>query len=98
MCAKRFLKKVLADSLVCVDANVPAEAQGHPDRMQSSAQVPTMKRDAFPLPTFGPKLRELAAEVSHGRGFQIMRGVPVERYAGCFPRICTRPLRCNRAT
>lgn len=40
-----------------------------------------MTKDAFPLPNFGPKLRELAAEVSHGRGFQIMRGVPVARCA-----------------
>jgi hypothetical protein len=38
-------------------------------------------KDAFPLPSFGAKLRELAADVSHGRGFQIMRGVPVERYS-----------------
>lgn len=40
-----------------------------------------MTRDAFPLPSFGDKLRELAAQVSHGRGFQILRGVPVERCA-----------------
>lgn len=44
-------------------------------------KVPTVTRDAFPLPSFGDKLRELAAQVSHGRGFQILRGVPVERYS-----------------
>lgn len=29
--------------------------------------------EEFSLPTLGPKLVELAAEVTHGRGFQIFR-------------------------
>jgi len=34
----------------------------------------------FPLPTLGPKLFALRDEVLFGRGFVLMRGVPVERY------------------
>ncbi|PSC69343.1 26S protease regulatory subunit 8-like protein A [Micractinium conductrix] len=34
----------------------------------------------FPLPTLGPKLRALLREVTHGRGFQLLSGVPVERW------------------
>lgn len=33
--------------------------------------VPT--REAFPLPTFGPKLEQLREEVRIGRGFQLLR-------------------------
>ncbi|KAI3425042.1 hypothetical protein D9Q98_008420 [Chlorella vulgaris] len=34
----------------------------------------------FPLPTLGPKLRDLLREVTHGRGFQLLSGVPVQRW------------------
>jgi RimJ/RimL family protein N-acetyltransferase len=35
----------------------------------------------FPLPTLGPRLAELRAELLHGRGFALLRRVPVERYS-----------------
>jgi hypothetical protein len=35
-------------------------------------------REVFPLPTLGPALNRLAREVAHGRGFALLRGVPVE--------------------
>ena len=34
----------------------------------------------FQLPAFGPKLRAMLLEVTHGRGFQLLRGVPVDRF------------------
>ncbi|KAK9805018.1 hypothetical protein WJX73_002321 [Symbiochloris irregularis] len=34
----------------------------------------------FNLPTLGPKLRSIGKEVVHGRGFQLIRGLPVDRY------------------
>lgn len=34
----------------------------------------------FPLPTLGPKLTAFTEEVVNGRGFQFIRGVPVEQY------------------
>jgi len=37
-------------------------------------------REAFPLPTFGPILAEILEELENGRGFALLRGIPVERY------------------
>jgi hypothetical protein len=34
--------------------------------------------EVFPLPTLGVELKRLAGEVAHGRGFAIVRGVPVD--------------------
>ena len=34
----------------------------------------------FPLPSLGPTLRALLREVTHGRGFQLLSGVPVQRW------------------
>ena len=36
--------------------------------------------DNFPLPTFGPRLQSLLGEVLDGRGFVLMRRLPVERW------------------
>ena len=36
-------------------------------------------RQAFPLPTLGPKLTGLRSEVLEGRGFFLLRGLPVRR-------------------
>jgi len=35
-------------------------------------------REDFPLPTLGPVLDQLRGEVLNGRGFVLLRGVPVE--------------------
>ena len=37
-------------------------------------------RDAFPLPSFGPALAQMLDELENGRGFVLIRGIPVERY------------------
>src|SRR3546814_3374568 len=34
----------------------------------------------FPLPTFGPELLAIRDEIVNGRGFVLIRGIPVERY------------------
>src|SRR3546814_17210 len=34
----------------------------------------------FPLPTFGPELLAIRDEIVSGRGFALIRGIPVERY------------------
>ena len=36
-----------------------------------------IRREDFPLPSFGPALEEFRREILHGRGFKILRGVPV---------------------
>lgn len=39
-----------------------------------------ISRDDFPLPTLGPVLESLTAELVDGRGVVLLRGLPVERY------------------
>ncbi len=40
--------------------------------------ITEIRRDDFPLPTLGPVLDRLRAEVLDGRGFVLVRGMPVE--------------------
>src|SRR5688572_18055213 len=42
--------------------------------------VAEIGRDDFPLPRFSAELARLAREVESGRGFVVLRGLPVERY------------------
>ena len=37
--------------------------------------------DTFPLPTLGPVLRELSKELHTGRGFFVLRTIPVDDYS-----------------
>jgi hypothetical protein len=39
----------------------------------------TVSKADFPLPTLGPYLESVRDEVVSGRGFALIRGVPVER-------------------
>lgn len=43
--------------------------------------LPEIGREEFPLPTLGPRLHALRHELLHGRGFVLLRGLPMERYA-----------------
>ena len=40
--------------------------------------IADIRREDFPLPTLGPVLERLCAEVLDGRGFVLLRGLPVE--------------------
>src|ERR1051325_10870910 len=40
-----------------------------------------ISRDDFPLPTLGPRLQRLLEEVLDGRGFVLVRHLPVERWS-----------------
>lgn len=53
-------------------ATAAAEATGK--------EVQDLSLADFPLPSLGPKLRALLREVTHGRGFQLLSGVPVWRW------------------
>ena len=39
-----------------------------------------IRREDFPLPSFGPALDDFRREILHGRGFKTLRGVPVADY------------------
>ena len=46
------------------------------------ADIAVLKPQDFPLPTLGPKLRSrVDDEVLNGRGFLLLRGLPVERWS-----------------
>ena len=46
------------------------------------ADLPALEfsREAFVLPTLGPTLAAMLEELENGRGFALLRGIPVERY------------------
>ena len=41
---------------------------------------PNFTREDFPLPALGPRLAGIAEELETGRGFVLLRGLPIERY------------------
>ena len=45
------------------------------------ADIAKVTQADFPLPTLGPKLENLRDEVTNGRSFVLMRGLPVERFS-----------------
>lgn len=46
----------------------------------ASKSLSHISPDIFPLPTFGPRLQRLLSEVLGGRGFVLIRHLPVERW------------------
>ena len=40
-----------------------------------------ISRDTFPLPALGSKLRDLAHELYSGRGFFVLRTLPIDDYS-----------------
>jgi len=46
----------------------------------SGAPMEAISEHSFPLPAFGPRLRQLLRELLEGRGFFMLRGLPVHRY------------------
>jgi hypothetical protein len=47
----------------------------------ASENLGNLSPDDFPLPTFGPRLQSLLGEVLDGRGFVLLRRLPVERWS-----------------
>ena len=45
-----------------------------------SGDIVNIRREDFPLPTLAPRLRRLFHEVLNGRGFVLLRALPVERW------------------
>ena len=49
--------------------------------ISASKNLSDISPDIFPLPTFGPRLQSLLGEMLDGRGFVLMRRLPVERWS-----------------
>lgn len=46
-----------------------------------TSNIGAMKQSDFPLPRLGPRLAALREELIHGRGFALLRGLPVAGYS-----------------
>ena len=58
-----------------------AEIGAAVDAFRASGQpIAAVHPDIFPLPRLGPVMRELLAELLEGRGFALLRGLPVEHW------------------
>jgi hypothetical protein len=59
-----------------------AELEAAAESMFASEQnIASATAENFLLPTLGPKLLALRKELIHGRGFFLLRGLPVEKYS-----------------
>src|SRR5580693_8448358 len=47
----------------------------------SGLPLASMTREQFPLPGFGATLARHLEEIAHGRGFVVLRGLPIARYS-----------------
>jgi TfdA family taurine catabolism dioxygenase TauD len=47
----------------------------------SGIEIPAMRDSDFPLSELGPRLQRMLHDVLHGRGFALLRGLPVESWA-----------------
>lgn len=50
------------------------------DWLHLNGEIASITATAFPLPTLKPRLAQLARELISGRGFGVLRGLPVEQY------------------
>jgi hypothetical protein len=48
--------------------------------VDSSHDLTSISADDFPLPTLGPRLHQLLDEVLNGRGFVLIRSLPIQRW------------------
>ena len=59
-----------------------AEIDAAAERLANAeVDIPSIRRQDFPLPTLGPRLRRILEEVLTGRGFVLLRRLPVERWS-----------------
>ncbi len=47
----------------------------------AEADIPSIRQEDFPLPTLGPRLRRILDEILNGRGFVLLRRLPVEKWS-----------------
>ena len=49
--------------------------------VRSEVEIGQLQKTDFPLPKLGPKLVQLRQELINGRGFALLKGLPIERYS-----------------
>jgi hypothetical protein len=71
-----------SDWLEHLSAAEVREVEAAAKRLASAAvEIASIRRQDFPLPTLGPRLACLLEEVLTGRGFVLLRRLPVERWS-----------------
>lgn len=68
------------DWIVRLDAAALAELERARDAVRD-VDLGAMRREDFPLPTLGPTVRAWTRELADGRGFLVVRGLPVARWS-----------------
>ncbi len=48
---------------------------------EAQVEIPAIRKNDFPLPALRPRLRRMLDEVLNGRGFVLLRGLPVEHWS-----------------
>jgi len=71
---ERWLVSLTNDEI----AELESAAEAYLGRTKDIAAI---TRDSFPLPRFGAHLQELKTTLLTGRGFEVIRGLPVARYS-----------------
>src|SRR5882762_32632 len=61
-------------------AEVESAAKELAELAKSSFDLTAISSDDFPLPTLGPRLHHLLDEVLSGRGFVLIKALPVQRW------------------
>ena len=82
--ACEWTAKDVADPARWTEHLSPAEADELEAAVAQAAAVSDnwleIGKDQFPLPTLGPRLKAIEAELIDGRGFVLLRGLPRERW------------------
>ena len=55
--------------------------RGHAQLTSQSCRIESIRKEDVQLPTLGPLLAEVQSEVVFGRGFALLRGLPVQRWS-----------------
>src|SRR5262249_47561694 len=67
-----------SDWLECLSDSEASEVELAMRQVAAGAgEIAALGPDDFPLPTLGPRLRSILDEVLNGRGFALIRGLPV---------------------
>ena len=69
------------DWLVQLNDHEIAEIEAATKQLAATTRnIATIRREEFPLPTFSPRLPALLEETLNGRGFVLLRGLPLARW------------------
>ena len=77
MAARRdWVETFSAEDIAEIEAAIRPLAQAN-----IAADIANIRAADFPLPTLGPRLARIRHDVLHGRGFVLLRGLPVQRWS-----------------